>query len=194
MHKLPVLPVVVSVLAGLALAASAASGANAAIIDLGSTSPLNLDSNVSGLTTLVFSPSPDTDTKLATDPDFSSLFLPQNSTQIMAGIHALFPTVTNLTFIPGGSGVNAGAGTFMAGSPFNFAAVHQGQAEIVFEFATAQTSITFGPNTPQLSGINFFSGVVPGAIPEPSTWAMMLIGFLGLGFAFRQSRRKMSFA
>jgi hypothetical protein len=33
-----------------------------------------------------------------------------------------------------------------------------------------------------------------GAGPEPSTWAMMLIGFAGLGFAFRQSRRKPSFA
>jgi hypothetical protein len=32
------------------------------------------------------------------------------------------------------------------------------------------------------------------AIPEPGTWAMMLIGFAGLGFAFRQSRRKVSFA
>jgi uncharacterized protein (TIGR03118 family) len=32
------------------------------------------------------------------------------------------------------------------------------------------------------------------AVPEPSTWAMMLLGFAGLGFAFRQSRRKMSFA
>jgi PEP-CTERM motif len=32
------------------------------------------------------------------------------------------------------------------------------------------------------------------AVPEPSTWAMMLIGFAGLGFAFRQSRRKGSFA
>jgi hypothetical protein len=31
-------------------------------------------------------------------------------------------------------------------------------------------------------------------VPEPSTWAMMLIGFSGLGFAFRQSRRKVSFA
>jgi hypothetical protein len=27
-------------------------------------------------------------------------------------------------------------------------------------------------------------------VPEPSTWLMMLVGFLGLGFAFRQSRRK----
>jgi hypothetical protein len=35
---------------------------------------------------------------------------------------------------------------------------------------------------------------VTSAVPEPSTWAMMLLGFLGLGFAFRQSRRKVSFA
>ena len=33
-----------------------------------------------------------------------------------------------------------------------------------------------------------------GGVPEPSTWAMMLLGFAGLGFAFRQSRRKVSFA
>jgi hypothetical protein len=26
-------------------------------------------------------------------------------------------------------------------------------------------------------------------VPEPSTWAMLLIGFVGLGFAFRQRRR-----
>ena len=32
------------------------------------------------------------------------------------------------------------------------------------------------------------------AVPEPSTWAMLLIGFAGLGFAFRQSRRKAPFA
>jgi hypothetical protein len=29
---------------------------------------------------------------------------------------------------------------------------------------------------------------------EPSTWAMMLLGFAGLGFAFRRSRRKAAFA
>jgi hypothetical protein len=38
----------------------------------------------------------------------------------------------------------------------------------------------------------FVPGV--GAVPEPSTWAMMLLGFVGLGFAFRQSRRKVSMA
>jgi hypothetical protein len=37
------------------------------------------------------------------------------------------------------------------------------------------------------------SSVVP-SVPEPSTWIMMLLGFAGLGFAFRQSRRNGSFA
>jgi hypothetical protein len=35
---------------------------------------------------------------------------------------------------------------------------------------------------------------VPSGVPETSTWAMMLIGFAGLGFAFRRSRRKAAFA
>jgi hypothetical protein len=37
------------------------------------------------------------------------------------------------------------------------------------------------------------SSVTPG-VPEPSTWAMMLVGFAGLGFAFRRSRRKVAMA
>jgi CHRD domain/PEP-CTERM motif len=40
---------------------------------------------------------------------------------------------------------------------------------------------------------NFPNGEIRGflsAVPEPSTWAMMLIGFCGLGFAVRRSRRK----
>jgi hypothetical protein len=41
-----------------------------------------------------------------------------------------------------------------------------------------------------LSGQDFsVSGV-----PEPATWAMMLLSFAGLGFAFRHSRRNVSFA
>ena len=31
-------------------------------------------------------------------------------------------------------------------------------------------------------------------VPEPSTWAMMLIGFAGLGFAFRHSRKRRAVA
>jgi hypothetical protein len=47
-------------------------------------------------------------------------------------------------------------------------------------------------------GFGFTYGVAAtgfaSAVPEPSTWAMMLLGFAGLGFAFRQSRHKVSFA
>lgn len=32
------------------------------------------------------------------------------------------------------------------------------------------------------------------AVPEPATWGMMLLGFVGLGFAFRQRRRMAGFA
>jgi phospholipase/lecithinase/hemolysin len=35
---------------------------------------------------------------------------------------------------------------------------------------------------------------LPAPVPEPATWAMMLLGFVGLGFAFHQRRRTVSFA
>jgi hypothetical protein len=38
------------------------------------------------------------------------------------------------------------------------------------------------------------SVTVGSSVPEPSTWAMMLLGFAGLGFAFKQSRRKVAMA
>jgi PEP-CTERM motif len=44
------------------------------------------------------------------------------------------------------------------------------------------------------SNITVSGSLVSGAVPEPSTWAMVLLGFCGLGFAFKQSRRRVSFA
>jgi hypothetical protein len=35
-----------------------------------------------------------------------------------------------------------------------------------------------------------FSTFAPAAVPEPATWAMMLLGFGGIGFAMRRSQRK----
>jgi hypothetical protein len=50
----------------------------------------------------------------------------------------------------------------------------------------------FGPNIDlTINGFGAFviGGVVPEAVPEPSTWAMMLLGFAGLGFAgYRRPR------
>jgi hypothetical protein len=51
----------------------------------------------------------------------------------------------------------------------------------------------FGPNIDlTIDGFGAFviGGVVPEAVPEPSTWAMMLLGFAGLGYAgYRRVRR-----
>jgi PEP-CTERM motif len=44
------------------------------------------------------------------------------------------------------------------------------------------------------SNLTVSGSLVSGAVPEPSTWAMMLLGFAGLGFAVRRLRRKISFA
>ena len=35
---------------------------------------------------------------------------------------------------------------------------------------------------------------VAAAVPEPATWAMMLLGFIGLAAAFRQRRRSVGYA
>lgn len=41
---------------------------------------------------------------------------------------------------------------------------------------------------------NTINPVISPGVPEPGTWAMMLLGFIGLAFAFRQRRRKTVFA
>jgi hypothetical protein len=60
----------------------------------------------------------------------------------------------------------------------------------IFNFDTPGFTV----NDPDMFIVN--NNFVPpsGAVPEPSTWTMMLLGFAGLGFAFRPSRRKVSFA
>jgi hypothetical protein len=42
---------------------------------------------------------------------------------------------------------------------------------------------------------SFNGGIdISAAVPEPATWGMMLLGFVGLTFAFRKQRRKLSVA
>lgn len=40
------------------------------------------------------------------------------------------------------------------------------------------------------SGTNFTFNTVSGAVPEPASWAMMLMGFGAIGYAFRRRPRK----
>jgi hypothetical protein len=49
-------------------------------------------------------------------------------------------------------------------------------------------------NTSWTTFSNISSSTSITSVPEPSTWVMMLLGFAGLGFAFKQSRRKVSMA
>jgi hypothetical protein len=55
----------------------------------------------------------------------------------------------------------------------------------------ATSGNAYGERAPTGFGVGTFA---ISAVPEPSTWAMMLLGLAGLGFAFRQSRRKVSLA
>jgi hypothetical protein len=68
--------------------------------------------------------------------------------------------------------------------------VAQAEAALETSLLAGETYInihTTGDPTGEIRG--FLS-----AVPEPSTWALMLLGFAGLGFAFRQSRRTVSMA
>jgi PEP-CTERM motif len=62
-------------------------------------------------------------------------------------------------------------------------------------FATTTVAIQAGVYDLWYAEVNGLPAVLQAsAVPEPATWGMMLLGFAGLGFAFRQSRRKVSFA
>jgi hypothetical protein len=46
-----------------------------------------------------------------------------------------------------------------------------------------------------VSAAQYIAGGVTVAVPEPSTWAMMMLGFAGLGFArYRRSRKAAAIA
>jgi hypothetical protein len=46
------------------------------------------------------------------------------------------------------------------------------------------------PVPPPESSVTLTGTVVLGSVPEPATWSMMLLGFVGLGFAGHRARRR----
>jgi opacity protein-like surface antigen len=91
-----------------------------------------------------------------------------------------------LSIVGFGTVLNVPGPTAFSLSPFN---VNNPGAAGNFAFTLDYNECCDGPADLQFAINNVVVGV-----PEPATWGMMLLGFAGLGFAFHQSRRKVSFA
>jgi hypothetical protein len=78
-------------------------------------------------------------------------------------------------------------GNGMYTTPFGFT------ADLPGTYTWNTMYVPIDPNNLQVSAAPEFV-TVGSSVPEPSTWAMMLLDFAGLGFAFRRSRRKAALA
>jgi hypothetical protein len=62
-----------------------------------------------------------------------------------------------------------------------------------FSSGVTDIELLYSETMSSTQGFGFTYGVAAtgfaSAVPEPSTWALMLLGFIGLGFAFHRSRR-----
>jgi hypothetical protein len=106
-------------------------------------------------------------------------------------------TVFNASWSTSNSGiVTDGSNLVIGGDPFGVDGIGGSGNDFFFEFdptSTDQSSTVFY----QIDGIlGFFEDDVTikqvesaTAVPEAATWAMMLVGFAGIGFAMRQTRR-----
>jgi PEP-CTERM motif len=76
---------------------------------------------------------------------------------------------------------------YASGAPLSDTATYAGQSFATLGLTPGVYLYTFGSGTDADS----FTIKVAAPVPEPSTWAMMLLGFAGLGYAgYRASRRE----
>ena len=104
--------------------------------------------------------------------------------------------VTSITFTTTGAPVTESLPQFSGGNHFTgpFETDIVGSFFIPLNATSAVLSGTFGNSVnPNSSGVDLFFGPTTGittAVPEPSTWAMMILGFFGVGFlAYRRKSR-----
>jgi hypothetical protein len=119
-------------------------------------------------------------------------------------ISTAFPTVTGSEFTTSYvSGTNTLSFTYTAGAGdpvAHYLGIFQGGSAVGGNFNNTY-DLFYDPNpitsgsinlstyfqNPGWSHIDFFD---TGAVPEPATWALMLVGFAGMGTALRRSRRR----
>jgi hypothetical protein len=117
-------------------------------------------------------------------------------------VSTLFPSVTGTEFNIMYTGGATNSLTFGYTPGPNDPAIHyvgifQANTYDLFYYASGISSGTFNlstyfPNNPGFSHIDFYD--TGAAVPEPVTWAMMLLGFAGIGWTMRRSRRKLALA
>lgn len=86
--------------------------------------------------------------------------------------------------------------TPVGGDPaLHYFAIKQGRVYALYYDSVPITAgsvdldIAFGQTTEDFSHITFFNSTVP-AVPEPSTWAMLILGFGSIGGLMRSDRKR----
>ena len=87
--------------------------------------------------------------------------------------------------------------TVLDGTPISYVTLKAGNDFKVYQLPTAASFSSLGilvgngrngGNQPNISHLSFWTTPNTPAVPEPDTWAMMLVGFGALGFAMRRRR------
>jgi hypothetical protein len=116
------------------------------------------------------------------------------------GSHDIFNLLVTFT-----APADAGPGSFTANLLGSLVALNDGGVSIVWQNPVQSfSSALYGPFTLTLDNVSFSGSLQPGqlfplsqditgriqaAVPEPGTWALMLIGFGGMGFAMRRRQK-----
>jgi hypothetical protein len=107
--------------------------------------------------------------------------------------------LTGLYKTPGSLAAQSGTFTLPGGGLFEFYAVKAGEEFMLYQVAptnsvewTTAGLLNENQQPREASHIVAFGGV--GAVPEPTTWAMLLVGFFGIGGAMRRRRTNRNIA
>lgn len=115
--------------------------------------------------------------------------------QVQIGGSALSATPTDLTFDFAGSGYALFQNPAI-GSSANFLCF---AGQVCGNYSDAinllvGTDFPAGVSTSPMSGSVIIASAISGAVPEPATWAMMLVGFGAVGFAMRKRKSAIALA
>jgi hypothetical protein len=95
---------------------------------------------------------------------------------------------TTFSNLSGATDLTALFGTLTGTDVFGIHFGGSGGGETAFYKIDFGSGGTLTLNLPSSSSITHFSGMA-GAVPEPATWALMLLGFGGMGISLRRRRK-----